>query len=143
MSGATASARRRDRGSAVVATLTFSFVFMAGAFIWLSRTVDRSLHDRSQATAVAFQAARAGAQQIDLGASRRAGAPVLDAERAVAAARASATRTLAANGDRGAVGAITVDGVRVTVTVVISTSGRSVDGTATATAHYGFDAADQ
>jgi hypothetical protein len=138
-----ASTRRRDRGSAVVATLTFSFVFMAGAFIWLSRTVDRSLHDRSQATAVAFQAARAGAQQIDLEASRRTGTLVLDADLAVAAARASATRTLATNGDRGAVGAITVDGVRVTVTVVITTSGRAVDGTATATAHYGFDDADQ
>ncbi|MFT3851481.1 MAG: hypothetical protein QM733_01865 [Ilumatobacteraceae bacterium] len=137
------AAARRDRGSAVVATLTFSFVFMAGAFIWLSRTVDRSIHDRSQAAAVAFQAARAGAQQIDLEASRRSGDVVVDADLAVAAARASAARMLAANGDTGAITAVTVDGDRVTVTVAVDTSGRPMSGTATATAHFGFDAADQ
>ena len=138
-----ADRRRTDRGSAVVATLTFSFVFMAGAFIWLSRTVDRSLHDRSQATAVAFQAAGAAAQQVDEEASRAAGGVVIDADLAVAAARASVARALASNGDSGAVTAISVAGDRVTVTVVISTSGRSMSGTATATAHFGFDAADQ
>lgn len=142
-SGGDQKAGRRDRGSAVVATLTFSFVFMAGAFIWLSQTVDRSLHDRAQATAVAFQAARAGAQQIDREATRTAGAVVVDRDRAVDAARASAVTTLAANGDRGSVSAIVVDGARVTVTVVITSSGRAVSGTATATAHFGFDAADQ
>jgi len=135
--------RRRDRGSAVVATLTFSFVFMAGAFIWLSRTVDRSIHDRSQATAVAFQAARAGAQQVDAEASRRTGTVVVDADRAVAAARGTVARLLAANGDRGSVGAVDVDAVRVTVTVSITTSGRTVTASATATAHFGFDAADE
>jgi len=137
------STRRRDRGSAVVATLTFSFVFMAGAFIWLSRTVDRSLHDRAQATAVAFQAARSGAQQVDGDASRAAGAVVVDGDRAAAAAQASAAATLAANGDTGNVARVRVDGARVTVTVVITSSGRAVAGTATATAHFGFDAPDQ
>ncbi len=133
----------RDRGSAVVATLTLSFVVMAGAVIWLSRTVDRSLHDRSQATAVAFQAARAGAQQIDLEASRRSGSLALDPDRAIGAARAAVATGLAANGDRGSVGSIIVDRPQITVTVVITTSGRTVSGTATATAHFGFDAPDQ
>ena len=68
---------------------------------------------------------------------------MIDAELAVAAARASVARALASNGDSGAVTAISVAGDRVTVTVVISTSGRSMSGTATATAHFGFDAADQ
>jgi hypothetical protein len=137
------TARARDRGSAVVATLTFAFVFMAGAFIWLSRTVDRSLHDRSQATAVAFQAARAGAQQVDGDASRAAGAIVVDQDRAVAAARSATASALSANGDTGSVVRVSIDGKQVTVTVTITTSGRAVSGTATATAHFGFDAADQ
>jgi len=137
------TARSRDRGSAVVATLTFAFVFMAGAFIWLSRTVDRSLHDRSQATAVAFQAARAGAQQVDGDASRAAGGVVVDQDRAIAAARSTAASALSANGDTGSVVRVSIDGKQVTVTVTITTSGRAVSGTATATAHFGFDAADQ
>jgi len=136
-------ASSRDRGSAVVATLTFTFVFMAGAFIWLSRTVDRSLHDRSQATAVAFQAARAGAQQVDGDASRTTGDVVVDQDRAITAARSAAASALAANGDTGSVVRVSIDGKQVTVTVTITTSGRAVSGTAMATAHFGFDAADQ
>jgi hypothetical protein len=131
-----------DRGSAIVATLTLTFVLMAGAFIWLSRTVDRSLHDRSQATSVAFQAARAGAQAVDLEASN-ADTIVLDATRAAAAARVTATLLLTANGDSGEVGLVRVDGPRVTVTVTITTTGRRAVGTSSATAHIGFDAPDQ
>jgi hypothetical protein len=133
---------RADRGSAIVATLTLTFVFMAGGFIWLSRTVDRSLHDRSQATAIAFQAARAGAQSVDVAASHD-GAIVVDAERAVVAARAAAARLLAANGDTGAVESVRVAGPRVTVTVTITTTGRRAVGTSSATAHLGFDGPDQ
>lgn len=132
----------RDRGSAIVATLTLTFVFMAGGFIWLSRTVDRSVHDRAQASSVAFQAARAGAQAVDLEASS-AGTILLDAPRAVAAARSVAASLLAANGDSGVVEAIRIDGARVTVTVAITTTGRRAVGTSSATAHIGFDAPDQ
>lgn len=131
-----------DRGSAIVATLTLTFVFMAGAFIWLSRTVDRTLHDRAQATAVAFQAARAGAQSVDVEASRD-GAIVLDSERVVVAARAAAARLLAANGDTGGVDLVRIAGPRVTVTVTITTTGRRAVGTSSATAHLGFDGPDQ
>jgi hypothetical protein len=132
----------RDRGSAIVATLTLTFVFMAGAFIWLSRTVDRSLHDRSQAVAVAFQSARAGAQAVDVGLSGQ-GTVVLDDARAVAAARSVGGQLLAANADTGAVTSVQIDGPRVTVTVTITSSGRPAVGTSSATAHSGFDAADQ
>ncbi|MCU1502532.1 MAG: hypothetical protein JWM12_1886 [Ilumatobacteraceae bacterium] len=132
----------RDRGTAIVATLTLCFVFMAGGFIWLSRTVDRSLHDRSQAAAVAFQAARAGAQAGDVVLSL-GGVIVLDPGRAVVAARTMAMELLVANGDTGEVGPVEIDGARVTVTVTITTSGRRAVGTGTAAAHLGFDAADQ
>lgn len=142
MNAAVARDRDRDRGSAIVATLTLTFVFMAGALIWLSRTVDRSLHDRSQAAAVAFQSARAGAQAVDLARSGE-GAIVLDPVRAAAAVRTVAATLLARNGDTGAVTSVQIDGGRVTVSVMISTSGRRATGTATATAHFGFDDADQ
>ncbi len=138
----TRSRTDRDRGSAIVATLTLTFVFMAGAFIWLSRTVDRSLHDRSQAVAVAFQCARAGAQAVDLARSEQ-GVVVVDGTRAVGAARAVGARLLAANGDTGAVTSVQIDGRRVTVTVTITSTGRPAVGTSTATAHSGFDAPDQ
>ena len=70
----------RDRGAATVAMITFMFVFMLGSLLWLSRTVDQSLNDRTNASAVAFQAARSGAQALDpdrgtsgRGGDRRAG----------------------------------------------------------------------
>lgn len=131
----------RNRGQSTVAALTFAFIFMAGAFLWLSRTVDQSLHDRTQAAAVAFQGARAGAQQVDIDGSRSGGV-VLDPGRAEAAVRQRVGQLLNENGDTGQVSAIMLgaDG-RVTVTVIISTSGRSAVGTGTATPRSGFDSA--
>lgn len=128
----------RDRGAATVAALTLMFAFMAGAFVWLSTAVDRSLHDRGQAAAVAFQAARSGAQAIDEQAAR-AGRLELDAARAEQAVRATVARLLAANGDAGRLVSVRLDGVRVIVTVEISTTGRSVTGTGTASARLSFD----
>ncbi len=131
-------ARRGDRGSATVLALTLSFVFMAGAFIWLSATVDQTLHDRTQAAAVAFQAARAGAQQVDESAARR-GVVVIDRARAVSAARSATARLLAGAGDRGALTAVRISGPRVTVTVAVTTGGKRVTGSGSATATIGFD----
>ena len=52
--------------------ITLCFVFLAGSLLWLSRTVDQSLDDRTNAAEIAFQAARAGAQAIDPVAARSA-----------------------------------------------------------------------
>jgi hypothetical protein len=125
-----------------VATLTLSFVFMAGAFIWLSTIVDQSLHDRSQATAVAFQAARSGAQAVDLS-TVGTGPLLVDTDRAVAAIRITVARLLAANGDTGELVDVRIDGATVTVSVAITSSGRRAVGTGTATARAGFDDGDQ
>lgn len=127
-----------ERGSATVAALTLAFVFMAGAFIWLSRTVDQSINDRGQAAAVAFQAARAAAQQIDTGAAR-SGQIVIDESRAVAAARQSVALQLGGTDDSGSLTSIRINGPRVVVEVVITTTGRPARGTGTATASMGFD----
>ncbi|HQV56815.1 MAG TPA: hypothetical protein PKV27_02305 [Ilumatobacteraceae bacterium] len=132
-------ARRRDeRGSSTVAALTLAFVFMAGGFIWLSRTVDQSINDRSQAAAVAFHAARAAAQQIDPAAARR-GQIVIDSTRAVSAARQSVAVQLAGTSDSGVLESIQISGRTVTVVVVIDTTGRTARGSGSATASIGFD----
>ena len=129
--------RDRDRGAATVMAVTVACTFMAGAFIWLSRTVDRQLADRPHAAAIAYEAARAGAQQIDVRASTDSA--VVDPSRATVAARQSAAAAFAANGDSGVVDTVTVDGARVTVTVTITTSGRPATATGTALARVGFD----
>lgn len=131
-----------DRGAATVAMITLCFVFMAGMLVWLSAVVDQSLHDRTNANALAFQAARAAAQSLDPDATR-AGLASIDADAARVAASNVVTTGLAGNGDSGSMIAFRIDGNRVTVTVTITTTGRSATGTASATATLGFDEKDQ
>lgn len=132
----------RDRGAGTVAMITFMFVFMLGSLLWLSRTVDQSLDDRTNASAIAFQAARSGAQTLDPDAARR-GDVVIDQPAARRAAASTVERLLAANGDTGRITSFAVEGRRVTITVTIDTTGRSSTGSASATASRGFDDQDQ
>jgi hypothetical protein len=129
----------RDSGSATVLMITLCFVFLAGSLLWLSRTVDQSLDDRTNAVAIAFQAARAGAQAIDLAAAR-SGEAVIDPAAAREAIDSTAGRLLAANGDTGSVSSISIERNRVTVSVTITTTGRPATGTASASAVAGVDA---
>jgi len=130
---------QRDRGSATVLMTTLCFVFLAGALLWLSRTVDQSLDDRTNAAAIALQAARAGAQAIDP-VSLRQGHAVVDPAAAARAATSAVQQLLAANGDTGGVAGVSVDRNRVTVSVTITTSGRPATGSASASAVVGVDA---
>jgi hypothetical protein len=130
---------RRDSGSATVLMITLCFTFLAGSLVWLSRTVDESLDDRTNASAIAFQAARAGAQAIDSDLAR-GGVAVVDAVAARVAVASTAARLLAVNGDTGSVSNVTIDSNRVTVSVTITTTGRPATGTASATAVVGVDA---
>jgi hypothetical protein len=129
----------RDSGSATVLMITLCFTFLSGSLVWLSRTVDQSLDDRTNATAIAFQAARAGAQAIDP-VSARAGMAIVDPIAAHIAAAETTARLLAANGDVGSLSAMTIASNRVTVSVTITTTGRSATGTASASAVAGVDA---
>lgn len=129
----------RDSGSATVLMITLCFVFLAGSLLWLSRTVDQSLDDRTNAAAIAFQAARAGAQAIDPVAAR-SGEAVIDPAAARAAIASTTGRLLAANGDTGSVSSISIERNRVTVSVTITTTGRPATGTASASAVAGVDA---
>jgi hypothetical protein len=128
----------RDGGSATVLMITLCFVFLAGSLVWLSRTVDQSLHDRTNAAAIAFQAARAGAQALEPAAARQ-GVAIVDPVAARLAVAATAARLLAANGDTGSLSAVTIHTNRVTVSVSITTTGRSATGTASASAVVGVE----
>ena len=128
----------RDHGSATVLMITLCFSFLAGSLLWLSRTVDQSLADRTNATAVAFQAARAGAGALDPLAAR-SGAVVIDPVSARRAVQATTDRLLAANGDTGSIASLSIEATRVTVSVTITTTGRPATGTASASAVAGIE----
>jgi hypothetical protein len=118
--------------------ITLCFTFLAGALVWLSRTVDQSVDDRANAAAVAFQAARAGAQALDFD-SARAGVSLIDPIAARLAVDTTIRRLLAANGDTGSLAALSILSNRVTVSVTITTTGRPATGTASVTAVAGVD----
>lgn len=111
---------RGDRGSAVVTALVLLFAFTAGGVIWLSRDVNRVVTNRSAAQSIAFQSARAGAQQVAVG-SLRGGAPdevEIDEPRAREAVGAAAARFFESYGVTGRWSMVIAgDTVRVTVTI--------------------------
>jgi O-acetyl-ADP-ribose deacetylase (regulator of RNase III) len=99
--------------------------------------VDQSVTDRTNAAAVAFQAARAGAQAIDPAAAR-AGVIALDPTAARRAVDETVARLLSTNGDTGSVQSVTIEARRVTVAVTITSTGRPATGVASATAVPGI-----
>ena len=127
---------RGDRGSAMVVGVVLMFAFTAGAIIWLARDVDRAVSDRASAQSIAFQAARSGAQLVDIDALRRVPGGTIDIDRELArvAAEATAARLLEAYDLDGRITAIDVVGDRVTVAVEVNTAGRTVTGAGSARA---------
>ena len=111
---------RGERGSAVVTSLVLLFAFTAGGVVWLSRDVNRVVTNRSVAQSIAFQSARAGAQQVEVGSLRSASSSdvVIDPERARAAAGVIADELFDNYGVHGR-SSIVVRGDTVTVTVTI------------------------
>lgn len=100
--------RADDRGSltAFVAVVAFALVMVAG----MAYDGGRVITTHSAARNDAAQAARAGAQRIDLTHLRSANEPRLDPAEAEAAALAYLAET-------GATGTVSVDGASITVTV--------------------------
>lgn len=120
-----------DRGSATVAAIVLMLSLTGGALLWLSWNVDRSINAASDADAIAFQAARAGAQAVDP-ASLRTATPILNHDLAPELALNAATSLLAANETTGRVVSVEVGPDRVTVVVEITEAGRTVTGQGTA-----------
>lgn len=110
---------RGDRGTALVTATVLLFTFTAGAVIILARDYDDRIATRSAVQAIAFQAARAGAQQVAVETLRGDGVVVLDEASAIEQATRVATELL---GDYGEVGdvSVTVVGDRVTVMVAVT-----------------------
>ncbi|MDJ0767997.1 MAG: hypothetical protein QNJ12_04355 [Ilumatobacter sp.] len=120
----------------MVASLVLLFAFTAGAVVWLARDVDRTISNRSIAASVAFQAARSGAQQVEVG-SLRGGADdeiTIDEDRARAEVQRVATRLLGEYGVTGTASARIggADPLLVTVTVVITDPVGDVTGVGSA-----------
>lgn len=91
---------RGERGTAFVAALVIMFTVTGVAAIWLARDVNQRVSDRSALQSVAFQAARAGAQQLEVADLREggSGALVIDESAARAAARTAAQRLASSYG---------------------------------------------
>lgn len=128
-----------ERGSAMVTGLVLMFAFTAGAVVWLARDVDRSIANRASAQSIAFQAARSGAQQVDLSRLRSGDGTsiVIDEQAAHEAVSRTAGALLEAYGLVGSVASVAVTDDRVTVSVTVQDGGRTVTGTGSARAESG------
>jgi Tfp pilus assembly protein PilX len=87
---------RGERGQAYVLALVVLFTFTGAAAIWLARDVNQRVSDRSAIQSIAFQAARAGAQQIDVATVRGGSHGVVIDERAARSAAVDTARRLSA-----------------------------------------------
>lgn len=129
---------RGDRGQAFVVALVVLFTFTGAAAVWLARDVNQRVSDRSALQSVAFQAARSGAQQIDL-ASLRDGTTdgvVIDDGAAREAASDTAERLAAQYGLEARIIAQGYDGGRPdtwAVTVSLATDPGDDDGSLSVT----------
>lgn len=132
------SHRGDDRGSATVAAIALMLSLTGGSLLWLTWNVDRSINAASDADAIAFQAARAGAQAIDP-ASLRTATPMVSADKAPQFAIDAAAALFAANETSGRVVSVNVEADRVTVIVEITEAGRTVTGQGTARLAVGVD----
>lgn len=109
---------RGERGTALVTAMVLLFSFTAGAVILLARDYDDRIATRSAVQAIAFQAARVGAQQVAVETLRGDGSVQLDEAAAVEQATRVAHGLLSDYGEVGDVG-VTVEGDRVTVVVAV------------------------
>lgn len=109
---------RGERGTALVTAIVLLFSFTAGAVILLARDYDDRIATRSAVQAVAFQAARVGAQQVAVETLRGDGSVLIDEAAAVEQATRVAQDLLSDYGEVGDV-VVTVEGDRVTVVVEV------------------------
>jgi hypothetical protein len=119
----------------IVTGLVLMFSFTFSGLVWLVRDVDRGISMRAPAQAIAFQAARAGAQQIDTqslrtGTSNTLTVDPVAAEYAVRRAVESSLRSEGLSNDIVRIDLLTVSvqADLVEVKVVISDGLRKVTG---------------
>jgi hypothetical protein len=125
---------RGDRGAGLVTVLVLVFSATSATVFWLAGEVDRSLSHRSSAQLVAYEAARSGAQQIDIDVLRGDGEIRVDLGAVATASDRAAAVGFERLGLNGSVVSVQVDDRLVTVEVEIVDAGRSVRGRAAAEA---------
>ncbi len=130
---------RGERGTALVTALVLLFAFTAGGVIWLSRDVNRRVSNRSAAQSIAFQAARTGAQQVEVGSLRegRSDVVVLDEPEVRRRAADLAERLFDEYEVDGTVLSISVVADTVTVQVRLADPAGDVTGVGSARAESG------
>lgn len=91
---------RGERGTAFVTAMVVMFVVTGSAALYLARDVNQRVSDRSTMQSIAFQSARAGAQQVDIGGLRGVEETmvVIDVVAAERATRSTAARLAAEYG---------------------------------------------
>lgn len=124
---------------ATVTALVLLFAFTAGGVIWLARDVNRRVSNRSAAQSIAFQAARSGAQQVQVASLREGGtsSPTIEPMLARQQALLVADRLFDEYDVEGAVLRIAVEDDTVTVEVRISDPAGDVVGVGSARAQAG------
>lgn len=125
---------RGARGTGLVAALVLVFSFTSATVLWLARDVDRSLSHRSSAQLLAYESARAGAQQIDIEVLRSESRIRLDPDAVASASHLAAARGFDRLGLSGSVVSVRVDERLVMVEVEVVDAGRVVRGRAAAEA---------
>lgn len=123
----------------MVTALVLLFAFTAGGVIWLSRDVNRRVSNRSAAQSIAFQAARSGAQQVEVGSLRAGNVDVVTIDRPEATRRANevAERLFDEYGVDGSIVSVTFGDDSVTVQVRIDDPAGQVTGVGSARAQSG------
>ncbi len=123
-----------DRGSGMVAAIAILFSLTFLSLVWLARDVDRGVANSGAAEAIAFQAARSGAQAASVDALR-SGEVVIDEARARSAALDTASQLFASYGVTGAVTSIELEPAtrRIVVVVQIDDGSVAVRGTGVVT----------
>jgi Tfp pilus assembly protein PilX len=124
---------RGERGSGMVAGITFMFAFTFLGLVWLASDVDRGVSNQSAAQSIAFQAARSGAQAAQIESVREGEFTRLNDAEARAAATETAAKLFQSYRVNGSVTSIDVDvdEGKVTVTVAIVDGSTRVSGTGT------------
>ena len=115
----TAAARRSlsdDRGSGYMAAFIVLFSMLTFAGIAVVADAGRIVSSEREASAVAFETARAGAQAVDVGAIRTGGTATIDPAEAAARAQSAAAQLLI--GSSASLTNVSVEGDQVVVTVI-------------------------
>jgi Tfp pilus assembly protein PilX len=130
---------RGERGTAYVSSLVLLFTFTAGGVIWLARDVNERVSNRSAAQSIAFQAARSGAQQIEIRSLRDPVSPAVSIDESAARRQiaSTASRLFGSYDVRGTVEHVVIDHDTVRVEVRISSVAGDAIGVGIARAELG------